>query len=43
LADEEVSWFFQVPLTDLTPKEREREQAYRREKGLQFPLAELPE
>jgi uncharacterized membrane protein len=43
LADDEVSWYFQVPLSDLTQDERVREQAYRRERGIHFPLVSLPE
>jgi uncharacterized membrane protein len=43
LADDKVSWYFQVPLADLTPSEREQEQAYRRQHGIRFPLVSLPE
>jgi uncharacterized membrane protein/Tfp pilus assembly protein PilF len=43
LSDEDVSWFFQLPLTDLTPEEREREHSYRIEHGLHFPLTILPD
>jgi uncharacterized membrane protein len=43
LNDEDVSWFYQVPLAELTPEEREREQDYRRRRGLRFPLATLPD
>jgi len=42
LLDEEVSWFFQRRLIDLTPAEREREQEYRAKLNLKFPLSELP-
>jgi uncharacterized membrane protein len=43
LTDEEVSWFFQVPLAELTADERERENAYRVQLRLRFPLETLPE
>jgi uncharacterized membrane protein len=43
LADEAVSWYFQVRLSDLNPEEAERERAYRAQRGLRFPLATLPE
>jgi Tfp pilus assembly protein PilF len=43
LNDEDVSWFYQLPLTELTPEEREREQDYRLRSGLRFPLATLPD
>jgi hypothetical protein len=43
LGDDEVSWFYQRPLAALTDAERAREQAYRQEKGLRFPLAAPPE
>jgi uncharacterized membrane protein len=43
LNDEDVSWFYQVPLAELTPEEREREQDFRLRHGLRFPLATLPD
>jgi uncharacterized membrane protein len=43
LADENVSWFFQVPLAELTDEERTKETEYRRRLGLHFPLTTLPE
>jgi tetratricopeptide (TPR) repeat protein len=44
LADEEVSWCFQVRLSELTEVEREKEASFRRERGLdRFPLIKLPE
>jgi uncharacterized membrane protein len=43
LADEDVSWFFQVPLQDLNEAERAAEDTYRKEKRLLFPLTALPE
>jgi uncharacterized membrane protein/tetratricopeptide (TPR) repeat protein len=42
LADDAVSWYYQRPLADLSEAERAREQDYRRERGLHFPLATLP-
>ena len=42
-ADEDVSWYYQVPLADLGPAELEQERAYRLRHGLRFPLAALPE
>jgi uncharacterized membrane protein len=39
--DEEVSWLFQRPMAELSPTEREREEEYRRQHGLHFPLASL--
>jgi uncharacterized membrane protein len=43
LADDEVSWFFQVPLADLSESERKREDTYRHDLKLTFPLNKLPE
>jgi tetratricopeptide (TPR) repeat protein len=43
LADEEVSWYYQRRLAELSAAEREREAAYRRERGLRFPLAAPPD
>jgi uncharacterized membrane protein/tetratricopeptide (TPR) repeat protein len=43
LADGAVSWFYQVPLAELDGEELRREEAYRREHGLRFPLRTLPE
>jgi tetratricopeptide (TPR) repeat protein len=43
LADEEVSWYYQRRLAELSAAERERESAYRRERGLRFPLATPPD
>jgi hypothetical protein len=42
LPDEEVSWYFQVPLAALSPEEREREMEYREKAGIQFPMESLP-
>jgi uncharacterized membrane protein len=42
LADDEVSWYFQVPLDRLTAAEREQEQSYRRQQNIRFPLVALP-
>jgi uncharacterized membrane protein len=41
LADEEVSWFFQVPLAELNEEQRRREDGYRKESGLRFPRGRL--
>jgi hypothetical protein len=38
LSDEEVSWFFQVPMDQLGPDEQAREREYRRQQSLRFPL-----
>jgi tetratricopeptide (TPR) repeat protein len=43
LADEAVSWYYQLPMTALSEEERGREEAYRRARGLRFPLTVLPE
>ncbi len=43
LKDEEMSWYFQVPLSELTADERTREAEYRLQHGLHFPLTSLPE
>lgn len=43
LNDEQISWFFQRRLIDLSAAEREREREYRAEHNLRFPLATLPE
>jgi hypothetical protein len=43
LSDEDVSWYYQRPLAGLCASEREREEQYRRERGLHFPLATVPE
>ena len=43
LADADLSWFYQLPLLDLTAAERQREESYRGERGLRFPLTTLPE
>jgi uncharacterized membrane protein/Tfp pilus assembly protein PilF len=43
LADEDVSWFFQVPLGELDDRERGAEMRYRQERGLRFPLRALPD
>jgi hypothetical protein len=42
LADEDISWFFQLPMEGLTDEERQREEVYRNAQGLTFPLAKLP-
>jgi uncharacterized membrane protein len=42
LADDEVSWYFQVPLDRLSAAEREQEQNYRRQQNIRFPLVALP-
>jgi uncharacterized membrane protein len=41
--DAAMSWFYQVPLSELTAVERQREQEYRHHLGLSFPLTKLPE
>jgi hypothetical protein len=38
LLDEDVSWFFQLPMDQLSPEEQAREREYRRQQGLRFPL-----
>jgi hypothetical protein len=43
LADADVSWFFQVPLVDLSEAEASQERDYRARTGLQFPLKKIPE
>jgi uncharacterized membrane protein len=43
LADEDVSWYWQLPLSDLTPDQRQEEIVYRKARNLQFPLTTLPE
>jgi hypothetical protein len=43
LADEDVSWYFQVPLAALNEAERQREDAYRKGLGLRFPRGRLAE
>jgi uncharacterized membrane protein len=43
LADDEVSWFFQLPLKELTADELQKEDAYRKNRGIHFPLATLPD
>jgi uncharacterized membrane protein len=43
LADEDVSWFYQLPLTELGASELEKERAFRTSLGLNFPLPKLPE
>jgi uncharacterized membrane protein len=43
LADDEMSWFFQRPLADLSTAQLQREYEYRRRQGVRFPLAKLPE
>jgi hypothetical protein len=43
LADEDVSWYWQLPLSDLTPDQRQQEMVYRKARNLQFPLTTLPE
>jgi hypothetical protein len=43
LADQDVSWFYQVPLAQLSESEAEKERAYRASLGLHFPLTKLPE
>ncbi|HZV06537.1 MAG TPA: DUF2142 domain-containing protein [Gemmataceae bacterium] len=37
-SDEEVSWYFQLPMDQLNPDEQAREREYRRQQGLRFPL-----
>jgi uncharacterized membrane protein len=37
LSDEDVSWFYQVPMDDLSAEEQAQERAYRQEQGLVFP------
>jgi Tfp pilus assembly protein PilF len=43
LSDDEVSWFSQRPLAELTEAERARERDYRAGRGLRFPLAAPPD
>jgi uncharacterized membrane protein/cytochrome c-type biogenesis protein CcmH/NrfG len=43
LTDQDVSWYYQVPLAELTEKEAEQERAYRARLGLRFPLTKLPD
>jgi tetratricopeptide (TPR) repeat protein len=43
LADEDVSWYWQLPLSDVTPEQRQTEIGYRKARNLQFPLTTLPE
>jgi hypothetical protein len=43
LADADVSWYYQRPLAELSEPQRRREEGYRAERGLRFPLAVLPE
>jgi uncharacterized membrane protein/Tfp pilus assembly protein PilF len=43
LADDEVSWFFQVPLAELNEEQRRREDDFRKERGLIFPRGRLSE
>ncbi len=43
LADDEVSWYYQWPLAELTDDQRLREEGYRAERGLRFPLAAPPD
>jgi uncharacterized membrane protein len=43
LADQDISWLYQVPLTELSANEAEKERAYRASLGLHFPLTKLPE
>lgn len=38
LKDEDLSWFYQVPMTELSNKEREQEQTYRERVHLKFPV-----
>jgi uncharacterized membrane protein len=42
LADEDVSWYLQLPLAGLSDEERQREEDYRKAQRLEFPLAKLP-
>jgi hypothetical protein len=43
LADDDVSWYYQVPLSQLSIHERQREITYREQNRLQFPLKRLPD
>jgi hypothetical protein len=43
LSDDEVSWFYQLKMSDLSEAERSREDDYRRERDLRFPLTHLPD
>jgi len=43
LNDEQVSWYFQRRMIDLTEEEVERELVYRQEHQFEFPLTALPE
>jgi uncharacterized membrane protein len=42
LADDDVSWFYQARMADLSEAERAEERAYRERSGLRFPLEKLP-
>jgi uncharacterized membrane protein len=42
LADEDVSWYFQARMSDLSDAEHAEEYAYRERSGLKFPLQTLP-
>jgi len=43
LNDEQVSWYYQRRMIDLTPEEIERELDYRAEQQLKFPITSLPQ
>jgi hypothetical protein len=43
LSDEDVSWFWQRPLADLTEEQLTQEAAFRKARNLRFPLATLPD
>ncbi len=43
LVDGEVSWYYQVPLSELNEDERRKEDEYRSRLGLTFPLSKLPD
>ena len=42
LSDDEISWYFQVPLAGLNSEELQKETEYRNQLGLKFPLSKLP-
>jgi uncharacterized membrane protein/tetratricopeptide (TPR) repeat protein len=43
LADDAVSWYYQLPMIDLSEAERRNEENYRRDHGLRFPQETLPD
>jgi uncharacterized membrane protein/tetratricopeptide (TPR) repeat protein len=43
MADDAVSWYYQLPLSELTEAERGQEETYRRQLNLRVPLDALPD